>query len=842
MVDKEFLFLPSFYKDKNGKVRKVKYDDRKSPSENSRAARLNRILDISRAVLTSPEMAEDINSSGNFDGIKAANKLIEVLNATLYDETLIDRLVDIAVKNDPELAKKYGGPDGRITSISDWNLICKEILKLDSEDLDSLLESTKVERNPLSASTFAYYHRQNMAGAILIGIFANNTTLQAKFQQSRLQLKDDYAFTMDGREVKDLSAIYTEETVNGKTIKKKISKICAEYSAASVDNAKDPQLDKMNQTKNSAFLTCFLLRAGFTNQQIGLIFSNPLVKSFIEQTGGLKYVRGIGSFRDYVGAMYYRLTGAKINPKMTAKELKSENLVRQILYGDIVGTSLMELRERYGDDLITDSINDLFSTALQIANMIEIAQELQQYSMTCKPDSPNNALGVSIAEAKTQVLAVDRIAARAEFKDYPFEFTGDAIKNNVVDFQNDSIDTIREKLMKARMPMLQAFYTLGIEAGTKIDDKYFYQSNPFVNECIDQLTKYSANNILSARTINTLYKELVTSELTSTDLFGKNLKEKKVYYLRDFPSKFLEVLKNNPDIASLGIMQKMYVANNTIFLRDANKVSGRLEDMYMRDFETLLYMDNPAAQQLAIDLYSYAYYKDGFYFGPKSFGRFFSTVFQNSVPEVVNALRDMEEIGSQNARTINFMKQFIAQHFESLFPRIGVPGTSIDGETLEFESKNVKNRNIRGAGAYRFICVGNNLFTVVNSTQFNDKVRYTRVNVPRSLTAIHYNTRLSYNDWLKECDYISKNLTIVRTQTQTQQAVQTPSAQIANSQVATPDEVLQQQMDAIESLLEGFNIEEAFEQSGVILDTPNVEDLKEYDPNQGLEENDINRC
>ena len=64
------------------------------------------------------------------------------------------------------------------------------------------------EKNPLlSPITFIRNHNQNMTGGKLVGIYANNTSMQTKYQTSNLALKDNYAFYLNGVKFKYLHDI-----------------------------------------------------------------------------------------------------------------------------------------------------------------------------------------------------------------------------------------------------------------------------------------------------------------------------------------------------------------------------------------------------------------------------------------------------------------------------------------------------------------------------------------------------------------------------------------------------------------------------------------------------------
>ena len=175
--------------------------------------------------------------------------------------------------------------------------------------------------------------------------------------------------------------------------------------------------------------------------------------------------------------------------------------------------------------------------------------------------------------------------------------------------------------------------------------------------------------------------------------------EKRDYYLYDFPKEYLGVLAANPDIANMSIFRKMQVKDGNIVMGRSGRLTPMMRETLMRDFDMLLYMDNPAAQKLAVDLFMYSYYKDGFKFGPNSFGTFFSSNFISSFPEFVGALRELR-FGMQSGTYFdNFLPQFYANHWWKLVPQLDESTADVvetsDGQ-IGVNSQQVLNRNLLG--------------------------------------------------------------------------------------------------------------------------------------------------
>lgn len=655
-------------------ITKVEYDESKSPQEQSRAARNNMIIDVAWGILTNPDTAEKIHNPGSFDKAKIAARIATIIS----DSALLDN---------------FAGEHGLMHQIGDnyyeYNPeeVAQLLLEISKEgrldEFDKFIKKYKVERSQLTVDTFIYNHRQNMTGSMLIGMYANNTTMQAKFQATGLAIKDDYVFTINGRTVQSLHDIMSP---NGD----RISKNCANFSAASVDNVKDPVLADLMQNTQTANITGFMLRAGMSVEEIGLLFSQPLVRRCITETGGLKK---LGS---YVRSMIRALkdNGGGVDDKIQLHDFTSEELI------------LNAINEARTSEMTQEELNDHLASQIQagllMVHISQIAQDLSDLTQIARADSPNGAISTSIAGAKNQTRKVDLYARRAKTKRFTLTGLGDIMQNKYVT-ANMSREQMREKFLKSKMPMLQTFYSLGIELGSQVMGQYFSQTTAYSDALVEQLYDNSPIGIISDDTLNSFYSELVEFALSRTKMLGDDgnatFDEKRDYYLYDFPKEYLGVLAANPDIANMSIFRKMQVKDGNIVMGRSGRLTPMMRETLMRDFDMLLYMDNPAAQKLAVDLFMYSYYKDGFKFGPNSFGTFFSSNFISSFPEFVGALRELR-FGMQSGTYFdNFLPQFYANHWQELVPQLDESTADVvetsDGQ-IGVNSKQVLNRNLLG--------------------------------------------------------------------------------------------------------------------------------------------------
>lgn len=718
------------YKYETPRIVKIKYDTKKSAQENSRAQRNNMLIDIIYGILTHPSTASKILNPGNFDTVKLQARITRVIT-------------------DPEMYEAFKAEFG----ISSREGVIKRLLQLskkgDLETLDNFLKKYRRTRSQLTLETFVYNHVQNMTGAALIGMYANNTTAQAKYQYSSLALKDDAAFVINGRRVQSLHDVVSP-------LGERISRNCAQFSAASVDNVKDPVLADLLQNVNTARVAGFMLRAGMSIEEISLLFAQPIVRDCILETGSL------AKLNDYIRGAYSELKrqGGGVDLNVRLHEFTSEELMNNVL------ASYEELGETESKELTASNIQSALLME-HIASLADVMAELTQIS---RADSPNGAILNTIAGAKMQVARVTRFNDRAKAKNFPFVGVSDALQNGLVT-ENSSLDSMRETFMRRKMPMLQAFYSLGIELGTQTMGKYFQQINPYSDIMLNKILANAPAEFLSnmnqrnaVRVINSFYRDLVNFSLSNTKIFGdddtQSFEEKRDYYLTMYPTEFLAAKDRNPEIAKLGLIKKLTVKNGKIQLLRSGRMRQQARDAFMRDMDALLYMGDEGIK-MASDLFKYAYYSEGFWFGPNSFGNFFSTNFFNTFPEVVSNLRYMKSTMIEGSIYDRFLPQFYANHYlEGIIPTVSSNETdkqedaiteSNDG-AIFVPTKKSFNRTTND-GEYPYIIYKGQLYHLSSRADFGGKTTYrpvTTLNTPK------YNANMTVDE-MKQFDTEQKS-------------------------------------------------------------------------------------
>ena len=802
-------------------INRIKYDTNKEVQDNNREQRNNALIQIAYGVLTNKNVGELLQSPGNFDGIKKEGRINDIiLNNYLFYQFALSKGIDLAKAQQ---------------NIGRYNQAVSKVIELlqnsTLDELNSFMKNAKVADSPLTLSTYIKYHNQNMTGGALIGIYANNTTMQAKLQGKTLYLDNDSVFEINGREIRSLTDVDTIESVNGKQIKVKISKNCAQFSAASVDNVKDPVLASLFQNRKTASITCFMLRAGFSISEIASMFSNLIVQDAIKE-GFI-----IRTLNNSINAAIEQVKSLKRLGKINITKAKDINTA------EVRANSFIMNNKEYFDTLDANTKADYLITAIMYAKNFEhiakLAQQLNQTIQVYRADSPNGAIGNSIALAKSQTLKLEWLNTQSIIGAFNIVGIDKLLQSNYLS-TNDSIDIIRKKLLDAELPMLQAFYSLGIDLGYKSISNMFVESTKFIDTIISGIqdnSKFPLND----KTIDTIYNAVTNFALSNTELFGDDpnmsLLEKKEYYLYKFPEKFRQIVKDNPDIAELPFIQKLTASDEGITMRNSARNTPYLREVLMNSADSLLYMNNPVAQELALDLFRYAYYSNNFSFSHNSFSQYFSSLFKTAFPEYVETLRDLPSTVGMSGGWNKLLDQIYANN-PNLAPKIALDPDSIgDGFTITVDSEKVAN-SITG-NAYLYINDGESCYKADPSTIDSDRVTYIKLTRPsRPLYNINGDINEmaeQLNKYTKSADKKKEDNFIVKSKARnTLSGLNNGVTESSNQQFA--------EMES--STIEELSLDEEFDLDEIHIEEINTlrnEDQR-YDPEIGLKETNNKPC
>lgn len=673
-------------------IEKVKYDFNKSPQENSLKARNNLLIDMMYGVLTNADTASKILNPGGFDYQKKAARIMAILSDS-YESDLTQALKDAGVKLNKTVQK---GEKFYPKSIASY------LFDLDLDTLDKLAEKTKIKMDPLSPRTQVMLHQQNMTGAKLIGIYANHNANHALMQHTQLALDEENgSFVLNGKRLTSLHDI-----MNGD--KEFISKNNAGFLAASVDNVKDPVLAALNQNIFTADASMLLSRLGYNPIEIGLLMMQPIVQEitqtyFRESRDG----KGKDTIIDEVLDKYKEK--AAINNDLTYDNYKNNSF-----YIEELADNIMLAKEAVTDRTQTSDFRKIEFYQKQVAvgylfkRVMNSADALGQLVQATRSDTQGGAAGPTIADTELKMQKVKDLLDQIENNDkFPLKNANVILDDLLSD--NPDTDTLRERLLSAPLPFLQAFYTLGLQKTEEMLGSYFPQYTESFRAVIDDLRDMTKTGKLNVKTMNSIYNDLLAYIMSKNRFFGSELivnpdsevgdiivtsSDKRKDFINNFPEYFKEVVSGNEDIAELEFIKRLKVIrandNNpvaTLVFKNVGQLSPTLRERYMRDWASLLYMNNPEAQKLALNLFRYSYYRNGFAFGPSTFIHLAPVAVRNAIPEYISTLRTLLSSSDDYSQ---FVGQYVYNHLDNrkLVPEIpDTASVQFIGEDNEVKDK-----------------------------------------------------------------------------------------------------------------------------------------------------------
>lgn len=673
-------------------ISKVNYDFNKSPQENSLEARNNLLIDMMYGVLTNADTAPKILNPGGFDYQKKAARIMTILNDS-YESDLAQALKDVGVELNKTVQK---GERSYPKSIASY------LFDLDLDTLDKLAEKTKVKMDPLSPRTQVMLHQQNMTGAKLIGIYANHNANHALMQHTQLALSEENgSFVLNGKRLTSLHDI-----MNGD--KEFISKNNAGFLAASVDNVKDPVLAALNQNTFTADASMLLSRLGYNPIEIGLLMMQPIVQE-ITQTYFRESREGKGKDTIIDEVLDKYKEKAAINNDLTYDNYKNNSF-----YIEELADNIMLAKEAVTDSSQTSDFRKIEFYQKQVAvgylfkRVMNSADALGQLVQATRSDTQGGAAGPTIADTELKMQKVKDLLDQIENNDkFPLKNANVILDGLLSDSPNT--DTLRERLLSAPLPFLQAFYTLGLQKTEEMLGSYFPQYTESFRAVIDDLRDMTKTGKLNIKTMNSIYNDLLAYIMSKNGFFGSELivnpdsevgdiivtsSDKRKDFINNFPEYFKRVVTDNEDIADLEFIKRLKVIraddNNpvdTVVFKNVGQLSPTLRERYMRDWTSLLYMSNPEAQKLALNLFRYSYYRNGFAFGPSTFIHLAPVAVRNAIPEYISTLRTLLSSSDDYSQ---FVDQYVYNHLDNrkLVPEIpDTASVQFIGEDNEVKDK-----------------------------------------------------------------------------------------------------------------------------------------------------------
>lgn len=611
---------------------------------NSKKQRDSLMIDLMWSVLSHKDTAKSILEPGGFDKPKKAARI----NTILYNV-------------DKETLTKLGGLKG--------------LEKLSLDELNDLADEYKEKLNPLVPTTWVTLHQRNMSGASLIPMAATNNASHALMQQTKLGINKEYQLTFNGHKYNSLHDI---KNIDGEFITRNI----ASFLAAFVDNAKDPIAGDMNFNEITASSAFALLRMGVGINTMSLIINQPIVRDIVKEVQNNRVslaeaiINTINKYKNYNN-------GTNVNSYYTKIEdydFKDEDLASNIIArkdADTANTS--EGHEFYANQL---------KVGFMFARLNKLAGDLNEFTNATRADTQNGGAGPYISSDIINIEKVEKVL-EAPMKDANYSLTGTSLL---------SFNLSEEGVINSPLPILQAFFTYGVESTEKLFRKYFpYYNNTYTSiiGAIKDMTRYGN---LNEKQRNSIYNDFIsymlaeTSEYNYKDEEGNPISERK-YYITKFPAEFDAFKKAHPELSQLPIINRVkynkftkYNPAPSLTFSNVGRITDIQKQDYIRSWETLMNI-NDECKDMAIKLFLYCNYK-GLGFSPNGFSHLAPVAVKENTGNYIETLEDMY---FEKADVTTFIGQYFRNHLDDRTLVPDITGASYVSEVnLETENFDVK--------------------------------------------------------------------------------------------------------------------------------------------------------
>lgn len=620
------------------------------PQSRRIAVRNNMIIDVMRQTLANEEVSKLLMQPGNFDRVRHGSRQQKIMHNPA------------ALKKFQELYKDDIKEKGLFTVLQ----------SMSTKQLEAFYEENAEAVSPLDIMDYVDMQKNLMDGNALIGMFAVNSSNHYKLQFTPVEIADDYQMTIEG--VKLTHIDLQNSPMNGE----RIGRINAEFQAASPDNGKDPCLGDVGANTKTASRIGLLARLGLEPEVIGMLNT-------------------CDDFVGYGKLISDRLKKARVTlPKLSTFDLNMDKLAEMI--------ALYRTDPEAFSEAMTVTENMVFMAMFYkfMDSVKKLSSSLSGVSKVSRSDSPNGSLAISIPEAIQQYFGAVDFMRKATAPDSPIKGL-DKLVDTSLDAKDMTTEELREKIMNAPVPRLQAAYTLGIRSALSLCGDFFPGLSDTTIRGVQFLRAQTQSALTLDRDTTTVRKfvaELTMALLSQNSIFSTNedgtMMDKRNYYIHDFPMKFkaFKEKKNAdgtlayPEVVNLNIIQRITnLDGKGLKFKNVGKISDRSRKHFVEELESLLWSDKPEVVELAMDLFMYSYYDNGFQFGHDNFGVFFTTTYLKSMPRFIESLNSGNaKLMNKDFNIMNFVYQFILNH-PQLTPKIERDSYVMDGNKLKLTKK-----------------------------------------------------------------------------------------------------------------------------------------------------------
>lgn len=485
---------------------------------------------------------------------------------------------------------------------------------------------------PADISTRISQETKNNDGKQMISVFANAEAMQAILQHTDVGLVSGVGATINGRTLESLHEVQIEDSLEY------ISRYIGTSIGASADNAKKPRLSTMNINLRTAPVASLMLQLGYTMREVAFFLNIPSIRHFTD-TGDF------GKYRS-----------------------KSDTDLAQELPGDLSDMArAIHFGDRYED--MGDDLREYNETALSVfLYLSEVGERLRMLSSLVRGDSGGTRPHGPIEENLVRLLNVELFAEME--RDNPIFSNWE----QVIKYSYEQ-EVSEDEVNNAKNPIAQAYITYGVVGAFRELEKYYPGiGDPSFRYQIKNIIKKYYNGVATTANVKNVLYSLYNYIESSYDCMRKDditFEESRNYYLNIFPEEAAQIVSQYPAISGSLLFRrlKLYSALDSeedpfIVLDYEGTMLPETRDEISSVWQQLFYAKdengkpNLELRELALDLFKYCYFRNGFRFGNGTFAHLAPAEARLMFPGYAEMLDDMLE-NPMNISGNRFEMQFV---------------------------------------------------------------------------------------------------------------------------------------------------------------------------------------
>ena len=623
----------------------------------------NALVELMWSHLTSHAGSARMILPGSFDVTKVFGKTMYLIRE-VYQQNKMQQLGDAMVR---ELKWE---PSAVSKALRDVPSVYRTLKELSDGQISKLVKAVSGNESPFTVEHSIKSFEYLMAGATMIGIYAMYSSTAAMLQRAsdirykplKYKNKKKEEVTLDlvlfGHKIDKLFSV--------KDRKGRFS--LATYSRfvnAAVDNAKDPVLGFLNQTDVLSHITNFLIAAGYDEEDIHLLMNQPAI---IELAKRLKRPKA-KSVNNTIKELVNELTDVA----HTGEKTENQNIQYSFF------NSIDKIKNYSTDDFaasLSQSYNGIVegknsAHAKKQINMLHFverleapARELTKFVRLMRPDADNGGIESTLSGTIAKYTWLENFRDEHNVMNVDGKYIsgfGKYVEKINSDMQTD------ESLMEAfgdELPEIKAYNTLMLDATMGMLKTYFPQMKPDWLSVIKRIANIYTFDNVNASTVARIVSDMILWKLLGNKrLINGDPQEEQKRMLIDLPKQLSALKKrisdaendvNTEDRAALALAKNVFLTHLDVvgvkvtrngaqrirFLMNAGAVEGFADDVKMA-WNDMLKSSDESIRQMAIDLFKYNLYTNGFSYGLYEFYHFAPLTLLEKVPGYINTLDDI---------------------------------------------------------------------------------------------------------------------------------------------------------------------------------------------------------